>query len=65
MKKMIIWLARVFNVNIIEERIVVKEVVKYHYLTNGTIEGDVCVKGNLVIDGYLTVSKGVTCYKEV
>lgn len=66
MKKMIIWLARVFNVNIIEERIVVKEVVKevveYRYLTQGTIEGDVRVEGDLLINGKLVVNGGVTFY---
>ena len=53
MKKLIIWLAKVFNVNIVKETIVKKEVVKYRYLTNGTIKGDVCVEGNLLIDGTL------------
>lgn len=69
MKKLIIWLARKFDVNIVKEKIVIKEVVKevieYRYLTNGKIEGDVIVKGDLIIEGSLTVSKGITCYKDI
>lgn len=60
MKRFIIWLAKVFNVNI------AKEVVEYRYLTNGTIKGDVHVEGNLLIEGTLQVNGDVTFYnKEV
>lgn len=69
MKKLIKWLAKVFDVNIVTERIVTKEVVKevieYRYLTPGMIEGDVIVKGDLIIEGSLTVSKSITCYKDI
>ena len=64
MKKLIIWLAKVFNVNIVKEKIVVNEVVEYRYLTNGVIEGDVFVEGNLVINGTLDVKGGVTILKK-
>lgn len=64
MKKLIIWLARKFDVNIVKEKIVTKEIVKevieYRYLTNGKIEGDVVVDGNLLVNGNLSVSGGVT-----
>ena len=60
MKKLIIWLAKVFDVNIVKEKIVVNEVVEYRYLTNGKIEGDVVVDGNLLVNGNLSVSGGVT-----
>ena len=66
MKKLIIWLAKVFDVNIVKEKIVVKEVVEYRYLCNGVIEGDVRVEGDLLINGKLVVNGGVTFYgKEV
>ena len=69
MKKLIIWLAKVFDVNIVKEKIVIKEVVKevieYRYITPGVIEGDVIVKGDLIIEGSLTVSKSITCYKDI
>lgn len=64
MKKLIIWLAKVFNANIEVEKIVVKEVIEYRYLTQGVIEGDVFVEGNLVINGSLEVNGGVTFKKK-
>lgn len=64
MKKLIKWLARKFDVNIVKEKIVVKEVVEYRYLTKGVIEGDVFVEGNLTINGDLDVKGGITIYKK-
>ncbi len=64
MKRLIIWLAKVFDANIVTERIVTKEVVKevieYRFLTPGVIEGDVVVYGDLLVNGNLLVSGGVT-----
>lgn len=66
MKKFIQWLAKVFNANITTEKVVTKEVVKEvtKYLTNGTIDGDVKVDGNLIVNGKIEATKGITCYKE-
>lgn len=68
MKKLIVWLAKVFNANIEVEKIVVKEVIKevveYRYLSQGTIEGDVYVDGNLIINGELNVKGGVTIFRK-
>ena len=72
MKKFIQWLAKVFNANITIEKVVTKEVVKkvpvvkevIKYLTNGTIKGDVNVDGNLVVDGKIEATGGITCYKK-
>ena len=71
MKKFIQWLAKVFNANITTEKVVIKEVVKevpvvkevIKHLTNGTIKGDVNVDGNLVVDGKIEATGGVTCLK--
>lgn len=62
MKKVIIWLADVFNVNI--TKVVEKEVIEYRYLTEGTIKGSVIVEGDLVIKGKLSVNGGITIYKD-
>lgn len=62
MKKLILWLAKRFNVSV--ERTIVKEVVEYRYLTNGTIEGDVFIEGNLTVSGKLIVSGGITLHKK-
>lgn len=72
MKKFIQWLAKVFNANITTEKVVTKEVVKevpvvkevIKYLTNGTIKGDVNVAGNLVVNGKIEATGGITCYKK-
>ena len=72
MKKFIQWLAKIFNANITTEKVVTKEVVKevpvvkevIKYLTNGTIKGDINVVGNLVVDGKIEATGGITCYKK-
>ena len=71
MKKFIQWLAKVFNANITKEKVVTKEVVKevpvtkevIKYLTNGTIKGDINVDGNLVVNGKIEATGGITCLK--
>ena len=71
MKKFIQWLAKVFNANITTEKVVTKEVVKevpvtkevIKYLTNGTIKGDINVDGNLVVNGKIEATGGITCLK--
>ena len=77
MKKFIQWLAKVFNANITTEKVVTKEVVKeapvvkevtitkevIKHLTNGTIKGDINVVGNLVVDGKIEATGGITCLK--
>ena len=72
MKKFIQWLAKVFYANITTEKVVTKEVVKevpvvkevIKYLTNGTIKGDINVDGNLVVNGKIEATGGITCYKK-
>lgn len=72
MKKFIQWLAKVFNTNITTEKVVTKEVVKevpvvkevIKYLTNGTIKGDINIVGNLVVNGKIEATGGITCYKK-
>ena len=72
MKKFIQWLAKVFNANITIEKVVTKEVVKevpvvkevIKHLTNGTIKGDVNIDGNLVVNGKIEATGGITCYKK-
>lgn len=71
MKKFILWLTKVFNADITIEKIVTKEVVKEvpivkevtKYITNGTISGDVYVDGNLVVNGKIEATGGITCLK--
>ena len=64
MERFILWLAKVFKVNLVKTEYVKEVVTEVKYLTSGTIEGDVNVKGNLLIEGDLRVSGGITLYKK-
>jgi hypothetical protein len=59
MKKLIQWLAKVFNANITVfetvEKVVEKEVVRYLPPAGGRIEGDIQVRGNLFVTGDVQV----------
>jgi len=66
MKKFLLWLAKIFKIDLTVEKIVYKEVpkiVEKQVALEGVIEGDVTVKGNLVVEGSLTVTGEVTCHK--
>ena len=65
MKKLILFLIKVFKVDIPTEKIVTKMVEKEVYLPqNGVIEGDVTIKGNVLVKGNLTVEGSLTINKE-
>ena len=64
MERFIFWLAKVFKVDLVKTEYVKEVVTEVKYLTNGTIKGDVSVDGNLLIEGDLRVSGGITFYKE-
>lgn len=59
MKKFVLWLIKVFKLDIVTE--VTNEVIKEVYLDQ-VHNGDLTIKGNLVVEGRLTVTKGITCY---
>ena len=69
MKKLIQWLAKVFDANIEKEVVkvktetVVEKVTEVKYL-GGTVHGDVTVEGDLIIIGDLRVSGCITIKKE-
>lgn len=60
MKKIIQWLAKVFDAEI--EITIYKEKIVYKPL-NDYIEGDLEIDGNLKINGKLQVKGDVICYK--
>lgn len=62
MERFIIWLAKVFKVDLVKTEYVKEVVTEVKYLTSGTIKGDVCIDGNLLIEGDLRVSGGITFY---
>lgn len=68
MKKFVLWMIRVFKLDIPTEKIVTKVVEKQVLIPdNGVIEGDLLVKGHVTIKGSLNVEgnlvalKGATC----
>lgn len=63
MKKFILWLIKVFKVDIPTEKIVKEVIEKEVYLPkDGVIEGDITIKGNVVILGTLKCTGGITAY---
>ena len=63
MKKFVLWLIKVFKIDIVTEKIV--EVTKYRdrYQLENEIFGDVYIDGNLVVNGNISVTGEITCYK--
>ena len=65
MKKLILWMIKVFKVDIPTEKIITNVVEKEIYLPqNGVIEGDITIKGNVLVTGNLVVEGSLTINKE-
>ena len=65
MKKLILWMIKVFKVDIPTEKIITNVVEKEVYLPqNGVIEGDITIKGNVLVIGNLMVEGSLTINKE-
>lgn len=65
MKKLILWMIKVFKVDIPTKEIVTKVVDKEVYLPqNGIIDGDITIKGNVLVTGNLMVEGSLTINKE-
>ena len=65
MKKLILWMIKVFKVDIPTEKIIANVVEKEIYLPqNGVIEGDITIKGNVLVTGNLMVEGSLTINKE-
>ena len=64
MKKLILWMIKVFKVDIPTEKIIANVVEKEIYLPqNGVIEGDITIKGNVLVTGNLMVEGSLTMTK--
>lgn len=65
MKKLILWMIKVFKVDIPTEKIITNVVEKDVYLPqNGVIDGDITIKGNVLVTGNLVVEGSLTINKE-
>lgn len=64
MKKFVLWMIRVFELDIPTEKIVTKVVEKQVLIPdNGVIEGDLLVKGHVTVNGSLDVEGNLVVYK--
>lgn len=65
MKKLVLWMIRVFKLDIPTEKIVTKVVEKQALIPeNGVIEGDLLVKGHVTVKGSLDVEGNLVVYKD-
>lgn len=65
MKKFVLWMIRVFKLDIPTEKIVTKVVEKLVLIPeNGVIEGDLLVKGHVTVKGSLDVEGNLVVYKD-
>lgn len=65
MKKFILWMIRVFELDIPTERVIEKVVEKEVLIPdNGVIEGDLLVKGHVTVKGSLDVEGNLVLYKD-
>ena len=62
MKKIIQWLAKVFNANITIKETVYKDRIIYKPL-NEYQSGDLKVEGNLIVDGTIEATQDIIAYK--
>ena len=63
MKKVLLWIAKIFKVDLTKEIVITKVNTIYVSLDN-EIKHDVIINGNLIIDGKLIVSGEITCYNK-
>ena len=62
MKKILLWIADLFGVDLTVEKVVKVETVKEKQVAlGGVVDGDVTVTGDLIVKGRLEVVGGVSC----
>lgn len=65
MKKLVLWMIRVFKLDIPTEKVIEKVVEKQILIPdNGVIEGDLLVKGHVTVKGSLDVEGNLVVYKD-
>ena len=63
MKKFVLWLIRVFRLDIPAEKIVEKTVEKVVYLPkDGRMDGDIAIKGNVTVTGRMQGTVNMKVY---
>ena len=62
MKKILLWIAKIFKIDLTKEVAITKVETIYITLDN-EVNHDVVINDNLTVHGNLTVSGEITCYK--
>lgn len=62
MKKVLLWIAKIFKIDLTKEVVITKVETIYTTLDN-EVNHDVVINDNLTVHGNLTVSGEITCYK--
>lgn len=63
MKKFVLWLIRVFKLDIPAEKVVEKTVEKVVYLPkDGVMDGDITIKGDVSVTGRMQVTGNLKVY---
>lgn len=63
MRKLVLWLIRVFRLDIPAEKVVEKTVEKVIYLPkDGVMDGDITIKGNVTVTGRMQVTGNLKVY---
>lgn len=63
MKKFVLWLIRVFKLDIPAEKVVEKTVEKEVYLPKeGVMDGDITIKGDVTVTGRMQVTGNLIVY---
>ena len=63
MKKVLLWIARIFKIDLTIEKVITKVDTIYVSLDK-EVNNDVIINGNLTIDGKLMVTGEITCYNK-
>lgn len=70
MKRLILWMIRVFKVDIVTEKNIEKVIEKevkvpvWEKGFDGTIEGNVLIKGNVIVKGNLLATGNICAYAD-
>ena len=60
MKKILLWIAKIFKIDLTKEVVITKVETIYTTLDN-EVNHDIVINGNLVVDGKVIASGEITC----
>ena len=63
MKKVLLWIANIFKIDLTKEVVITKVETIYTTLDN-EVNHDIIINGNLTVHGKINVSGEITCYNK-